>query len=449
MKIKISEMANALALFVTVSLIAGFAYTVYRIAESIVLSIPPTAFMVAGMVMLFSASVIVASVALFLFRWLAMKSRQIRPKNGLYPYIYDGKGNYINLNEPGVQNLAIVASLAKLTPAMAGKLMEVQMQQPLLPVAQSEPIQKGVHPDLFSSPHTLLIGTTGSGKTSASFDILSKIASMFHCEFLITEPGAVNWGAQAIATKTIQIAEMILLVAEEMQRRQDLLGQNDVDHVSKLPNPLPFLVLIAEEMDSVLDDLKLLDREMRTKAIVALRSIARMGRKAGVCILAVSQSGTTDVFDSHVRKNMGNVLLFRSEHTVAQAWRVGEKLSDLKAGQAYSLKHASFVQFENCSRPQLPPFKVPAKVEEKPATAQLQVVGGKLERLERGQQPSEQLAFQLRQLHAEGVSKTALCNEVWGYKDGVVFDLLNKALNGCKQAGPGAAAPAGYGAGPD
>lgn len=140
------------------------------------------------------------------------------------------------------------------------------------------------------------------------------------------------------------------------------------------------------------------------------------------------------------------VLLFRSEHTVAQAWRVGEKLSDLKAGQAYSLKHASLVQFDNCNRPQLPLFKAPVKEEEKPATAQLQAVGGELERLGRGEQPSEQLAFQLRRLYAEGMSKTAICNEVWGYKDGVVFELLNKALNGCKQAGPGAAASAGYGA---
>lgn len=435
MKMKLSEMANALALFVTVSLIAGFAYTVYRISESIVLSIPPLAFVVAGVTILFSVAFIIASAAMFLYRWLSIKSRQIRPKNGLYPYIYDGQGNYINLNEAGVQNLAVVASLAKLTPAIAGKLLESHMPiaLPAIEANALEPALNTIQPDLFSSPHTLLIGTTGSGKTSASYDILSRLAKMFHCEFLITEPGAVNWGAQAVATKTIQIADTILMVAEEMQRRQDLLGKNDVDHVSKLPTPLPFLVLVAEEMDSVLDDLKLLDREMRSRAIVALRSIARMGRKAGVCILAVSQSGTTDVFDAHVRKNMGNVLLFRSEHTVAQAWRVGEKLTDLKAGQAYSLKHESLVQFDNCNRPQLPPYNLPAKAEElpkTPATAQLQAVGEELQRLERGQQPSEQLAIQLRRLYSDGVSKTALCNQVWGYKDGTVFDLLNKALNG-------------------
>lgn len=433
---KFSEMANGLALLVTVSLIAGIIYTIYRIAENIVLGIPPVAFVIAGVTILFSATFMIASVALFAFRWLSIKSRQIRPKDGLYPYIYDGHGNYINLNEAGVQNLAVVASLAKITPAMAAKLLESQ-NQPALPAIEQnvlEPVLNRVQPDLFSAPHTLLIGTTGSGKTSASYDILSNLAKMFNCEFLITEPGAVNWGAQAIATKTIEIAEVILNVAEEMERRQDLLGKHDVDHVTKLPAPLPFLVLVAEEMDSVLDDLKLLDRALRIKAIIALRAIARMGRKAGVCILAVSQSGTTDVFDSHVRKNMGNVLLFRSEHTVAQAWRVGQKLTDLKAGQAYSLKHQTLVQFDNCNRPQLPPFKLSAKAEEQlptPATAQLQAVGEQLQRLGRGEQPSEQLAIQLRRLYSDGASKTALCNQVWGYKDGTVFDLLNKALNGC------------------
>lgn len=439
MKMKFSEMANGLALLVTVSFIAGLSYTIYRIAESIVLGIPPIAFVIAGVTIIFSVSFIVASVAMFAFRWLSIKSRQIKPKDGLYPYIYDGRGGFINLNEDGVQNLAVVASLAKLTPAMAAKLLESQMQ-PSLPAIEEkviEPVLNGVYPDLFKTPHTLLIGTTGGGKTSASYDILSNLAKTFTCEFLITEPRAVNWGTQAVATETVEIAEVILKVAEEMERRQRLLGKHDVDHVSKLPTPIPFLVFVSEELDAVLDDLKLLDRALRIKAIIALREIARMGRKAGICILAVSQAGTTDVFDAHVRKNMGNVLLFRSEHTVAQAWRVGQKLTDLKAGQAYSLKHQTLVQFNNCNRPQLPPFDLSAKAEKQLptlATAQLQAVGEELQRLGRGEQPSEQLSIQLRRLYADGASKTALCNQVWGYKDGTVFELLNKALNGCASA---------------
>ena len=107
-----------------------------------------------------------------------------------------------------------------------------------------------------------------------------------------------------------------------------------------LTPPLPYVVLVAEETESVLDDLRLTDRATRDATIIALRSIARLGRKAGIILVAVTQSGTTDVFDSHVRKNIGNVLLFRSEHTVSEMWRLaGVRLSDLKPGWAYSVRH--------------------------------------------------------------------------------------------------------------
>ncbi len=132
-----------------------------------------------------------------------------------------------------------------------------------------------------------------------------------------------------------------------------ILRSNDADHASDLD--LPYLMLVAEETDTVLDDLRLTNREMRTATVIALRNIARMGRKAGVCLLAVSQSGTTDVFDAHVRKNLSNVILFRSEHTVAETWRVaGVRLSTLPAGTAYSVPHGALLSFPLTSRPRLP-----------------------------------------------------------------------------------------------
>lgn len=422
---KALEMANSMALFVATTFVVAFCYVAYRISERVVESIHPVAFTIAGTTILFSLVSVIVAAARFIVEWMSIRARQIQPKGGLYPYMHDN-GQYINLNEAGAQNLAVVASLTKLTPAVAQKLVEKQIQEQS-PVIQI-PQKQNVRLDLCKTPHWLLIGTTGSGKTSASYDILSRIASLFDCQFVITEPGGVNWGNQATATKTLEIAETIICVADEMQRRQELLGKNDVDHVKNLPQPLPFLFLVTEETDSVLDDLRLIDREMRTKTIVAIRSIARMGRKAGVCMMAVSQSGTTDVFDSHVRKNMSNVLLFRSEHTVAEAWRIGEKLGNLKPGEAFSLMHNDVVQFDNCPRPQLPLFKPGKKDTEKRDNCRLQAVGEELQRLERGEQPDQQLAVQLRRLYDEGCSKTELCRKVWGYKDGTTFELLNNAL---------------------
>lgn len=51
-------------------------------------------------------------------------------------------------------------------------------------------------------------------------------------------------------------------------------------------------------------------------------------------------------------------------------------------------------------------------------------------RLSASDQPDPTTAAQLRRLHSDGWSKTRLCLETWGYKDGVVWGYLDAALGG-------------------
>ena len=191
-------------------------------------------------------------------------------------------------------------------------------------------------------------------------------------------------------------------------------------------------MLGAEEVDSVFDDLKIMDRTLRAKALVALRNIARMGRKAGICLVVISQSGTGDVLDGQVRKNLSNAFLLRCEHTTTESWRIKEKLTHLPPGMAYSVPHKELIQFDLTPRPELvkisPPDVPNLPVSKEPVAA---VAGGckaVLPRLERGCEPDDELAKQLRELHRAGWSKTSLCKELWGYKDGAVLSELNQIL---------------------
>ena len=105
------------------------------------------------------------------------------------------------------------------------------------------------------------------------------------------------------------------------------------------------------------------DRATRDATIVSLRNIARMGRKCGIILVAVTQSGTTDLLDGHMRRNFGNVLLFRSEHTIPEMWRLkGVKLSDLPPGAAYSVRHSAVVNFPLTARPVLPMLSAPSGI---------------------------------------------------------------------------------------
>lgn len=347
------------------------------------------------------------------------------PSTALYPLLPAGGGGYVNPNEPRAQTLAALAAAAGRRPsaAVVGRVLEASPSEP--PAAQIEAPREltaaeVVEADLRTAPHWLLVGSTGSGKTVAAFYVLAELARRAACEFVLCEPAGANWGAQATATTTEEIAAAIIAERDEMMRRLALLRETDAEHVADLPEPLPYRVLVVEETETVLDDLRLTDRNLRTEAVVALRAIARLGRKAGVALVAVTQAGTTDVFDAHVRKNLSNVLLFRSEHTVGEMWRVRQRLADLRPGEAWSVRHGALVRFPRVSRPVLPPAS--------PSSPLAVSVG--VERLAPGREPGPEMAERLRQLYAEGWSKSALCRLAWGYKDGAVWDILDRVLSG-------------------
>ena len=72
-----------------------------------------------------------------------------------------------------------------------------------------------------------------------------------------------------------------------------------------------------------------------------------------------------------------------------------------------------------------------------PTTGRLQpvaaVVDGSeavVQRLEPGRQPDPTTAATMRRLYSEGWSKTRLCLEVWGYKDGPTWSILDRVLGG-------------------
>lgn len=444
---KALEMAYGLALLVTVILVCCISYGCYRFVNLTISSIPYEALLLLGLTCCASAGAVVSGGALFVLRWLSARSRQIYAKNGLYPHVCDGMGGYVNLNEAGAQSIAAL-SACRPSAGTVGKIAETCRQigsyDPALIPGPAAPamltVEEVVSFDPRQTPHVLCIGSTGSGKTSATYQILSAMMNRHRCEFIVCELGGVNWGIQAMATKIEDIAKVIINADEEMGRRQELLRLHDVDHVSALPQPLPYKVIVLEEMDAVFDRLKLTNQAMRREVLVALRNIARMGRKAGICLVAVSQSGTTDAFDAQCRKNFGNVFLFHSEHTVSNAWQVGERLNNLPAGMAYSVAHGGFVQFGLSPRPQLVRNDSCAAEESGNAVAPVDPVVPvvaqpevSLPRLSRGCEPDEQLAEQLRQLHQSGVSKTKLCKAVWGYKDDVALGVLNGVLVGGAQ----------------
>jgi hypothetical protein len=432
---KALEAAAWLILLVIIGAVLAGGYAVYRIISAAVTAVPSVAWLAVGGVALFAFTLVIVGGAIYIVKSLAARIKRIYAKDGLFPLVNLGNGLFYNGNELGAQSLKALASGRRPTAALAGRVIDAHYRAAVdaLPeqvAALASPpltVEDVTAVDPRTDPHWLLVGGTGSGKTSASYAILPALARRAPCQFIITEPGGVNWGDQATATDTQQIALVIQAVQREMERRMAILRSNDADHASDLD--LPYLMLVAEETDTVLDDLRLTNREMRTATVIALRNIARMGRKAGVCLLAVSQSGTTDVFDAHVRKNLSNVILFRSEHTVAETWRVaGVRLSTLPAGTAYSVPHGALLSFPLTSRPRLPIWCDLPELAEPVSIAVPDWPGAPATPLLPRREPTPEDMALIRQVVNVSRSQNDAIAKLYGSKDGKTLAWVKMAL---------------------
>jgi hypothetical protein len=237
--------------------------------------------------------------------------------------------------------------LRQLAPTLDADPLALPEPLPLLTASQA------VDVDPVTRPHWLIVGQTGSGKSTATRFILQELTRRYACEFCICEPGGIDWNSQAAAYSETGIASAVGAVYAELERRQDLLRADDLQHVSQLGN-LAYLYLVIEEMESVLDNLRDIDPQQAKDARVQLRNVARLGRKVGIGLIAVTQAARTDVFDSHVRTNLANVLLFRNSQTTAEMFRVPVRLTDLPTGTAFSVAHGRTVEFPLLARPNVP-----------------------------------------------------------------------------------------------
>lgn len=459
------NVANALALFaicLLAVLIGGLVYGIYRLVE---VGVARVNALWDGLLFEVVAGALAASIAVILVagtvavaRKLWLWSRTISARNGQFPLIEAGH-DYANYNEPGAQTLAAIAAAAgRVSAPTAARVAREHLNPqppnvrvykpdaPALPAPRVLTLDAITRADPRHHPHWLEIGGTGAGKTIASYYILERLAASGLFQFAICEPGGVHWGNRARAITTYTIAEEIAAMHAEMERRQALLRQHDVGHVYDLPSPLACQMLVIEEIDTVLDDLRMTDKAMRTSTIVKLRGIARMGRAAGICLFAVSQSGTMDVFDSHVRRNMSNVLIFRSQPSVTEAWLIKQSLMGLSSGQAWSVRHGGLIQFPYTPRPDIidaVPLQLPQPVaREGTETAYNRQLEGAVEpvatgcaavepilpRLQAREEPDTETAAMMRELYAQGWSLNALCRKLYGYKTDWALVNVKRAL---------------------
>lgn len=314
--------------------------------------------------------------------------------------------------------------------------------------------------------NVLVAGLPGSGKSELLASMLAGLlrqdASGQRVQVATVDTKLVTFGNMPAlpglwSAPALEIEDAHALVwrmVEEVRRRFELLLAARVRSVEeyrqRTGETLPYLVTVIDELADLTSDH---DRRRAAVFNAAAMEIGRKGRAAGVALVMATQRPSVDVIPSSLRNLAGAAVCFRvnrNHDSIAVLGEAGAELlpavpgrclvkrSDTRPAQAYmaGLEGGQFDRFL-LDLPQLTRGADGIPVNNWPTTDGAEAVeavvdgsGPVVQRLQPGREPDPQLAAQLRRLHADGWSKTSLCNAAWGYKDGVVWGILDRVLVG-------------------
>lgn len=140
--------------------------------------------------------------------------------------------------------------------------------------------------DLAELPHMFLSGPTGTGKSMITRSIATslQLGSSEKMFMVVVDYGEVDYlwleNHALLVTDQEKALQVFQLLNKEMDRRKKLLVKYRVEKVTKLPEPIPFIVVLIDEFVEIKDD---------EKSIKLVDRLCRVGRKTGIHIVAATQ----------------------------------------------------------------------------------------------------------------------------------------------------------------
>lgn len=173
--------------------------------------------------------------------------------------------------------------------------------------------------DVTKSPHALVAGKSGGGKSVAQRTIV------FHCIqhndkwcFLGVDPKKVELKPYAkykntvmgIGTTLEDMVEIIRYAKEEMMRRYEAMEELEVNHFGDLPDPPRAIMLMVDEAymlmatEGVKTDQGKENDQLHGEASTLIGEILRLGRAAGVHITLAMQRPDATVLKGEFKNNL-------------------------------------------------------------------------------------------------------------------------------------------------
>lgn len=150
--------------------------------------------------------------------------------------------------------------------------------------------------DLATTPHLLIGGMAGSGKTACIEYILAQLPAGVHSV-------SIHGAAAEKALAALRAA------VHEINNRLEAFQATGVRQFSQYDRPMPRIVL-------ALDDLAPLMHAHLTDAQRLLTRIAQLGRIAGVHLILATQQATPDVLTDLLKANFPGRIAFRTANSL-------------------------------------------------------------------------------------------------------------------------------------
>lgn len=314
---------------------------------------------------------------------------------------------------------------------------------------------KPIKSDLDGIGATLILGERGMGK-STEMAGLALFAARMRATVFIVDRHARRRDSLAQRLDALGLSH----VAWQAAQMDALVGMWEMEYKTRLddddPDPAPWVLLVDEINNLALDP--------ETRAVAErvgrlTELIGNAGRKLNLGVIAGAQLATNERLKSKFAFTASTVAVFRANPTMVRPFIPGvpdQTFLTLERGQAVTLHpggidvvrvpraepddiRAATALFDRrgeivkprgggasdgrswavggttgCNRPPFATAETPP-----PPTNQLQPVG------------DNQLdnSARIRELYAQGINKTAICREVFGYKDGATWAAVEAALN--------------------
>ena len=211
-----------------------------------------------------------------------------------------------------------------------------------LPIALGKSISgTPVISDLFSMPHLLIAGTTGSGKSVCINTIILSLLYKYtpeKCNLILIDPKMLELSAYEgiphllcpVITESKKATAAFGWAVKEMESRYKLMTSEGVKNIdgynSKHKKHMPYIVVIVDEMS---DLMLIAGKEIENY----IQRLSQMARAAGIHIIMATQRPSVDVITGTIKANFPTRISFHVSSKIDSRTILGEQGAEQLLGK--------------------------------------------------------------------------------------------------------------------